>query len=101
MKAALNSSIRASGCGSSTATNCGRKARKKIESFGLRMLIRIAVTMTRRLERVAAAGRGDHDQRGQQERKRHALPLTRRLPVRKQRAAAYECRRASSWRRLS
>ena len=25
------------------ATNCGRKARKKIDSFGLRMLIRIAV----------------------------------------------------------
>ena len=57
MNAALNASIRASGCASSAATNCGRKARKKIDSFGLRMLIRIAVTMTRRDDRASAAGR--------------------------------------------
>ena len=57
MKAPLNSSIRASGCASSAAMNCGRKARKKIDSFGLRMLIRMPVTITRRLERAEAAGR--------------------------------------------
>ena len=57
MKAPLSSSMRARGWLSSAAMNCGRKARKKIDSFGLRMLIRIAVTMTRRLERSAAAGR--------------------------------------------
>jgi hypothetical protein len=34
--------MRASGAASSALTNCGRKARKKIESLGLRMLIRIA-----------------------------------------------------------
>ena len=36
----------ASGCASSVLTNCGRKARKKIESLGFRMLIRIASIVT-------------------------------------------------------
>ena len=36
--------MRASGCGSSALTNCGRNAKKKIDSFGLRMLIRTAET---------------------------------------------------------
>ena len=39
-------SMRGSGCASSARTNCGRKAKKKIDSFGLRMLIRIALTVT-------------------------------------------------------
>ena len=46
MKAPLSSSMLASGAASSWLTNWGRKARKKIDSFGLRMLIRIAVTVT-------------------------------------------------------
>ena len=51
MKAPLNSSMRASTWASSAAMNCGRKARKKIDSLGLRMLIRKPVTTTRPLER--------------------------------------------------
>ena len=38
--------MRSSGCGSSALTNCGRKAKKKIESLGFRMLIRMACTIT-------------------------------------------------------
>ena len=45
MNTPLKVSMAVSGCGSSTLTNCGRNARKKIESFGLRMLIRIASTV--------------------------------------------------------
>jgi hypothetical protein len=52
MKTALSSSIFESGCASSVRTNCGRKARKKMESLGFRMLMRIADTIT------CAAGRG-------------------------------------------
>ena len=36
--------------------NCGRNARKKIDSFGLRMLIRNPVTITFRLERASRRG---------------------------------------------
>ena len=35
-----------SGCGSSALTNCGKNARKKIESLGLRMLIKTASVIT-------------------------------------------------------
>ena len=38
--------MRSSGWASSALTNCGRKAKKKIDSLGLRMLIRMAVTIT-------------------------------------------------------
>ena len=65
--------------------NCGRNARKKIDSFGLRMLIRNPVTMTRRLERPAA-GRGIDRERarlaqrlpGHIEQIEHAAPFQRR-----------------------
>jgi hypothetical protein len=46
MKTMDCSSIKGSGFVLSTATNCGRKAKKKIESFGFRTLTRIAETMT-------------------------------------------------------
>jgi hypothetical protein len=42
MNTPLSTSMCSSGCGSSPLTNCGRKAKKKIDSFGLRMLIRMA-----------------------------------------------------------
>ena len=51
MKTALSASMVASGCGSPALTNCGRKARKKIESLGLRMLTRMALTITCSAER--------------------------------------------------
>ena len=46
MKTPLNSNIRSDGCASPLPTNCGRKAKKKMVSFGLRMLMRIAEVMT-------------------------------------------------------
>ncbi len=52
MKTALSSSMRASGWASRALTNCGRKAKKKIDSFGFRMLIRMADVITCRADRV-------------------------------------------------
>jgi len=46
MKIALSSNMRASAFGSSAFTNCGQEAKKKIDSFGLRILIRMPETMT-------------------------------------------------------
>ena len=46
--------MRASGWAPLALTNCGRKAKKKIESFGLRMLIRMAETITWLAERGPA-----------------------------------------------
>jgi hypothetical protein len=51
MNVALSSSIRAKGRLSSAAMNCGRNARKKIDSFGLRMLIKNPVKITFAAER--------------------------------------------------
>jgi hypothetical protein len=51
MKTPLSSSMRASGCGSAALTNCGRNARKKIDSFGFRRLTSTAETITRAAER--------------------------------------------------
>ena len=52
MKTPLSSDMRNSGRASSALTNCGRKAKKKIDSLGLRMLIRIAWTITCMAERL-------------------------------------------------
>ena len=53
MNTALSSSIAAACVRLAVATNCGRKAKKKIVSFGLRMLIRTPETMTWRADRGA------------------------------------------------
>jgi hypothetical protein len=42
MKTALSTSSCTSGCAAPGSTNCGRKARKKIVSFGFRMFRRNA-----------------------------------------------------------
>jgi hypothetical protein len=55
MKTALNSNIRRNAFGSVVLTNCGRNAKKKIASFGLRMLIRTPEVMTLTAERGAAS----------------------------------------------
>ncbi len=47
-------SIRTTACGSPGLTNCGRNAKKKIVSFGLRMLISTPRTITRRADTGAA-----------------------------------------------
>lgn len=54
MKTVLSSSIFDSACGSVVLTNCGRKAKKKIDSFGLRMLMRMPEVITLPTERGAA-----------------------------------------------
>jgi ABC-type amino acid transport substrate-binding protein len=56
MKTALSPAIWESGWTSSTLTNCGRKAKKKIESLGFRMLIRIAWTVTWSAEPASIIG---------------------------------------------
>ena len=45
-----SSSIATIGCAASLATNCGRKAKKKIESFGLRRLMSTASSVTPRAD---------------------------------------------------
>ncbi len=57
MKTALSSDMRWGGFDSSVRTNCGRKAKKKIASLGLRMLISMAETITwvAELVRVSAS----------------------------------------------
>ena len=50
-------SIRSSAFGSSVLTNCGRNAKKKIVSFGLRMLIRMPETITCAAETGAVSSR--------------------------------------------
>lgn len=49
--------IRTTACGSPGLTNCGRKAKKKIVSFGLRMLISTPRTITRRADTGSGAVR--------------------------------------------
>ncbi len=46
MKAALSVSMCGSGSVSPAGMNCGRNAKKKIDSFGLRMLISTPVMVT-------------------------------------------------------
>ena len=55
MKTPESSSILAKACGSLVLTNCGRKAKKKIESFGFRMLTRMPEVMVLAVERGAAS----------------------------------------------
>jgi hypothetical protein len=55
MKTALNSTMRMKAFGSLALTNCGRNAKKKIVSFGFRMLTRMADTITLVAERGAVS----------------------------------------------
>ena len=55
---AMNTPLRASSCGRAgepPSTNCGRKATKKIDSFGLSMLTSTPEVMTSRAERGVAS----------------------------------------------
>jgi hypothetical protein len=55
MKTALRPTMRARFPVPSAGTNCGRKAKKKIVSFGLRMFTRTPETSTRRAGTGAAS----------------------------------------------
>ena len=56
MKTRLSRSISASGWSAPVPTNCGRKARKKIDSLGLRRFIATAAATTCRAVGTVAAG---------------------------------------------
>ena len=55
MKTALRNTIRPTAPAPSDGTNCGRNAKKKIVSFGLRVLTRTPDTITRHGDALAGS----------------------------------------------